>query len=137
MGNKHRERIKRVRAMLFKKQGGLCHWCGVEMRIEGYEPKRGPPDPLLCTLDHLYDRYHPLRHCKHYRGERRYVAACWACNNRRSAEATAALSVQELRDRANKGGRREDDNSKVVHRDPALAETTLGAKLRVALGSRN
>lgn len=76
------------RAALFVQQSGLCHWCGCAMSFPAVYPKldKGQKLPVdLCTLDHLRDRFDPLRR-KQGRGEQRYVAACWQCNNDRGRD---------------------------------------------------
>ena len=81
-GNKIRAR----RFDLWVAQRGLCWWCKCPTVLPPYEPKRakGSVKPNEATLDHLYSRLHPLREVK--TGDRRYVMACWACNQRRGQE---------------------------------------------------
>lgn len=106
MGNrKTAAKRRRLRARLFKAQGGICYWCPARMinpehsGLKGYTGERIPP--LLCTTDHLDDRYTDERKRPLRDGEqRRKVAACWACNNRRSKERTAALPLAELHRRS-------------------------------------
>lgn len=73
------------RARLFKKQRGLCYYCGVRMvQVDrrGQQMKAGTRDPRECTLEHLIDRNDPFRG----RIKGKLVAACHKCNHTRGAE---------------------------------------------------
>jgi hypothetical protein len=83
--NGHQKKLS-LRAALFRKQRGRCHWCGEQMTLT--EPVRGQPDdPDMCTLEHIEDRWSPLRG----RGGYRNVAAHKRCNNARSARRERAI----------------------------------------------
>jgi hypothetical protein len=75
---------KKRREALFREQDGKCYWCDRQMLMpKVYPTPDGSNLPVdLCTLDHLFDRRHPLRSTA-ARGEKRYVAACWQCNHDR------------------------------------------------------
>lgn len=78
-----REYLRRRRRELSDEQGGRCWWCKCEMTPVVANGTK-PPDTML-TLDHLFDKLHPRRTiCRD--GERRYVAACFKCNQLRSGE---------------------------------------------------
>lgn len=70
----------------FVAQHGLCHWCESPMTLS-YDPPRKDkvPNPRRATIDHLDDRFDPMRG-KHGPQTIRRVAACWKCNNERSRE---------------------------------------------------
>jgi hypothetical protein len=74
-----REQLER----LFAEQHGRCHWCNAVMVLlpKGYNQKENPRN--RATVDHLDDRWSPRRGTFN---ERRHVAACWQCNNKRGAE---------------------------------------------------
>src|SRR6185437_2870498 len=82
------------RRKLYLEQDGKCHWCDKPMFCpEVYPVCSGEPlRKDLCTLDHLFDRTHPLR-LYPSPGQQRYVAACLECNNDRG-RVTCALSLQ-------------------------------------------
>lgn len=113
-----RARRRRHVRHLFDRQKGLCHWCKAPMMPPGThvfaKRKKIPSD--LCTLDHLYDRMHPLRHTPCQRGERRHVAACWACNTERGRQSQAAQPIEELWRRS-----RQWDKLKGVNVDAVIA----------------
>lgn len=96
------EKKRRHRLALFKKQDGICYWCPALMvdPLRSRQPQRvgTKPNPLQCTIDHLDDRYNPVRGAPGHIG--RHVAACWTCNNRRGQERTAALPLIELHRRS-------------------------------------
>lgn len=96
-------RIRRRRIQLFEEQEGLCWWCKVPMLLLPPMDKRKNMPKETCTLDHLFDRYHPERRRRPRPGERRYVAACLECNHRRGGESTAKISKRTLRRRAQNG----------------------------------
>lgn len=83
---------------IFRKQRGLCIYCHKPMRIVGQLKRRERTPDDAATFEHLDDKYSPDRG-KRY-GEYRVVLACNACNNKRSAERTAALSKAELWERS-------------------------------------
>jgi hypothetical protein len=75
-GSESRARYKRRRRNLFKKQLGMCFYCGEKMLLaaDGNDPRR-------CTMEHLYPRGHPLRGANIGPAT---VAACFSCNHKRS-----------------------------------------------------
>jgi hypothetical protein len=91
-----REKFKRQIRRLYERQNGKCHWCGNEMKPPGtFIPasgKRPPPD--LCTMEHLDDRWDPMR--GKYPGQFRRVAACLACNNGRNTARLKELPIEVL-----------------------------------------
>jgi DNA-binding helix-hairpin-helix protein with protein kinase domain len=67
----------------FKRQKGRCYYCQCQM-IQNGQKAGGGLVSNACTLEHLDDRYSPAR--GQLAGERRVVAACYACNNRRAQD---------------------------------------------------
>ena len=93
------KRLRRRKAKLWERQKGLCFWCEREML---FTIGRGGEQPSeVATIDHLRTRYAsnrsepPRDSC-----EERTVLACYRCNHKRGAEATAAVPVAELWRRA-------------------------------------
>ena len=80
----------RRRRRLFERQNGLCHYCGGEMAWLDPYPKTGPFPDAMCTLEHLRDRFDPMR-WERSRGEERTVAACYKCNTERSRNRAKSL----------------------------------------------
>lgn len=77
-------RRNRCRRGVFRRDGLICHWCGV---LTSRSLK--PPEPTAATLDHLIPAS-----CGGETTQNNLVVACHACNNRRgnlSAEAFRAL----------------------------------------------
>ncbi len=90
---------KRQLKRLFHFQKELCHWCQRKMVPPGQPHIKGVTmNPLLCTYDHLDDRFSEERG-KHF-GEYRNVAACWECNARRGRESQARVPIEELHRRS-------------------------------------
>ena len=80
------------RALRFKAQNGLCHWCRLPMvLIDDFSPykklKANPVPPNACTLDHVYEVNDPMRQKNREADGKLYqnVAACYSCNNARSS----------------------------------------------------
>lgn len=92
MPRKRRWRAHRLD--LYVQQGGKCYWCNCQMVL----PRGGLPEDTanLCTVDHLRDRFDPKRSEPAY-GEKRHVAACWTCNQRRCSESLIANSEEHKR----------------------------------------
>ena len=110
-----RERRRRV---LWRQQGGNCHWCKCQMlhwddlrtdpgkigkygvrRVNGVEKIKIMP-PTLATVDHLRDRYDPTRQVEPVNQEQRWVLACWQCNTERGNTRTRERPIEELWERA-------------------------------------
>jgi hypothetical protein len=70
--------IKQLRRKAFRRQHGLCFWCGEPM-IEGASPKS---DPRACTADH----YPIPRHAGGQTRAGNIVAAHHSCNEGRHPE---------------------------------------------------
>lgn len=88
-----RKRDSEIRARLFRDAGGRCFWCGCATVFE----KRGAFQPKnFATLDHLYSRLDPKRKEPAVRGQRRWVLACYACNQARNNGEQSALPKEEL-----------------------------------------
>lgn len=74
-----RNRLRREKVIaLFRKQNGLCHWCGGKMLLDC-----SPHADLFATCDHL-DKKRTLEARLGWKQERRrFVAAHRLCNNHR------------------------------------------------------
>lgn len=97
MSKKTGLRKRQKRAALFAQQRGLCHWCQQPMIFQDWVPP-GTQLANTCTLDHLRDKFDPLRRMRPTCGERRLVAACYSCNQDRGA-----ARVAEMQQRASQG----------------------------------
>lgn len=102
--------IKRRRAELFKEQNGLCYYCKepmllIECNSNPKENKHKPSPPDLCTLEHLFDRYHPDRTKKPLDNEKRWAAACFKCNGEQNSKHEALIGKDELRRRSYNPGK--------------------------------
>ncbi|MDF2435408.1 MAG: hypothetical protein JWP44_5039 [Mucilaginibacter sp.] len=73
---------KQIKIKLYNDQKGLCHWCHNLMIFNPPRIKGERINPRMCTLDHLYDKWDPLRYTN--KGELTLVAACTKCNTERS-----------------------------------------------------
>ena len=95
-------KLRNRREKLFRQQRGLCYWCKQPMRLV---PRTKPHhnDPSVCTLDHLHDRWSPLRGTGGYE----HVAACQKCNRERSSKNEAAQHRDTLRARSGRFPRNE------------------------------
>ncbi len=99
--------IKKRRTELFNEQKGLCHYCKepmllIEWKSNSKESKHKPTPPDLCTLEHLFDRNDKIARRRNPKGEKRWVAACFACNNKQGAAREASIPIEELRRRSSK-----------------------------------
>ena len=78
MGQHDKRKIRDLRALLFERQGGLCHYCGVQMRQTRIRGFRSHPHNL-ATLEHLVPRSKggatSILNC---------VVACHLCNSTRA-----------------------------------------------------
>lgn len=74
------EKNRRRRIELFNKQQGLCYWCRRPMHLVR-KPGGGRCSSDTCTLDHVYDKWNPMRTPD---GGYENVAACFKCNVERS-----------------------------------------------------
>ena len=89
---------KRRRA-LFKKQGGRCYWCGENMVwVERPAPPASTMD-RLCTLDHLFPKRNGQRKAANP-GEKRLVAACYACNHDRGNRPAHKMTPHWVREQS-------------------------------------
>lgn len=95
---------------LWAAQNGLCCYCDVKMlhwddwknspalvAKYGNPPKAKSMPLTLATLEHLNDRFHPLRRTP-ANGAKRLALACWECNNKRGIAAVKAV-IQQRRAR--------------------------------------
>lgn len=99
MGQAANRRKWRRKLMLMHRQKGSCYWCNCKMILLPVD--LGRLRPLnLATIDHLRDRFHPLRREPSRNCEERTVLACWRCNNERGSAAQAAQPIEELRRRS-------------------------------------
>ena len=90
-------RLKRQRDKLFIRQQGKCHWCGEQMTNAPTGVGKIPDNQ--ATLEHLDDRFSPLRGKR--RG-RRHVAACKSCNQIRGRESEKSQPIEVLWLRSNR-----------------------------------
>ena len=89
------KRLRRQRERMWK-ENPHCHWCGIETVLIPYGAKV-KQENNAATIDHLRDKYNPeKRQEPNLNNETRRVLACFSCNVRRSAEATAKLPKEEL-----------------------------------------
>lgn len=91
-----RRAIVTAREKLYRKQGGKCHWCKRQMKLNTETKPGAPPDPLMCTFDHIEDRWSDARGLN----TNRNVAACRECNGKRSAERERAIITRDKNTRA-------------------------------------
>lgn len=96
MNKPHANKLRQL-VGLWHKQNGHCKWCFRRMIFPTGEPpvKGVPPLNMSCTLDHLDCRLSPDRG-RHPYGDKRRVASCWICNNRRGAMQEAQLTREEF-----------------------------------------
>lgn len=94
-----RKYFKARRGRLFQKQGGKCYWCKCDMIDLDYTGRNGPIPDNACTLDHLRDRLDPER-SRPGLFEKRWVAACRACNHKRGRDRLMSLPIEEQWKRA-------------------------------------
>jgi hypothetical protein len=92
-----REYKQRRRAELFGEQNSLCFWCDEPMRLLSRYPIDGVLPPDACTIDHLRTRDNPRRTEPVKAGEKRLVAACFACNQDRDRARQKTGKYSEMR----------------------------------------
>jgi 5-methylcytosine-specific restriction endonuclease McrA len=66
--------LQKSRQLAFKRQHGLCFYCGLPMWLSGQQG----PAALRCTAEHLIPRSEGGGD-----GPSNIVAACWQCNSTR------------------------------------------------------
>jgi 5-methylcytosine-specific restriction endonuclease McrA len=96
-----RQKIKR-RNNLFLEQNGICCYCPTKMiHWDDYLPlmkerkNKIPPDG--ATIEHLYDRHHPLRRVVSDQNPgKRWAIACNKCNHKKGKESNAAIGKKKL-----------------------------------------
>jgi hypothetical protein len=89
---------------LFKRQGGLCYWCTQPMTLD--RPKRHKKSPdNMATIEHLEDKWDPLRGTFNDGKSFRRVAACHKCNNGRSNARQADSNVVSKEELWRRSGR--------------------------------
>ena len=77
------------------KRNPQCHWCPrITTLMLGVNTKATVRQ--RATLDHLDDRFSPMRG-RHPRGIERTVLACWDCNHKRGQRRQAALVALQRR----------------------------------------
>ncbi len=84
---------KKRKLVLFNRDP-YCHWCHRLTKLVYQQPNE-PADPLMATVDHLFDRFDIRRWLANNTGETRTVLACFKCNNSRASK----RSKEELRKR--------------------------------------
>jgi hypothetical protein len=91
------EKRRRSRIKCYHEQGGKCYWCGNPMLLDfdhdTCTKTRHFPDNL-CTLDHLFDRFHLQRQVM--TEDKRHVAACKKCNEERGRQRVAERPKEDL-----------------------------------------
>lgn len=98
-----------------------CHWCGKltklpPPRVRG---KKHVQEHDWATLDHLVSRFEAEKRRNAKPGEKRWVLACFECNNRRAREEDKRIPIEELRRRSGRDpdtGRRPDE---LLHEESA------------------
>lgn len=92
--SKSNQRLRLQRIRLWK-EDPHCYHCGLLTELP---PKKAhlKNKPHYATIDHLYSRYDPRRYAPMVGKEKRRVLACFACNQKRSIQETAALPKEEL-----------------------------------------
>jgi hypothetical protein len=84
-----------------------CHWCKKPTRLPPPRVKgvKHRQEHDWATIDHLVSRFRKHERGAHQPGERRWVLACYECNQRRATEEQASVPIEELRARASKSRR--------------------------------
>ncbi len=91
-------RERNQRYQLCVRQNWLCHWCQQPMTWLSPYPPGGAVPSHAATVDHLDSRLDADRGKQVTRYRR--VAACWACNQKRSKVSVAVLGLAELHRRS-------------------------------------
>jgi hypothetical protein len=73
------------RCRLYVRQNGKCYYCDRLMNFGPYGAKDKHRSPLLCTIEHLDDKYVRRRGGCDGKSERT-VAACRQCNEQRGID---------------------------------------------------
>jgi hypothetical protein len=71
---------KKIRERLFKKDPH-CQQCGVLTVSPRFCEGMIPPPNDMATLEHIYSRFHPIRHSQDYAKFERYKILCYQCNH--------------------------------------------------------
>lgn len=93
MGNGTNAKARKRRTECAVEQNWRCFWCGTGMisTRKGEDAHNGlPPPSNMVTLDHVFNRSDPRRQHP-VKGERRYVAACYVCNQDRGRRGESGL----------------------------------------------
>lgn len=98
-------KIVRRRTEEANQQGWKCFWCEIPMTPAEKNVQGVAFPPTMVTLDHLFHKSDPRRQVP-CRGEKRYVAACRSCNEKRGADDERAIGLAELRRRSTLGRKR-------------------------------
>jgi len=101
IGPKKKLKPREVRDLKWR-QDPRCHWCGKITRLPTPRVKgvKHIQEHDWATLDHLVSRMEATKRRAAKPGERRWVLACYECNNRRSNEEMLKTPIEELRRRA-------------------------------------
>ena len=84
---------KRARLRNLLKLNPHCFWCGCLVTLENRNSRRTKFPPHMATLDHIISHNNK----KWKKGMRnRIVLSCTECNNKRQAEETKKLPIEEL-----------------------------------------
>ena len=84
---------KQARLKNLLKLNPHCFWCGCLVTLENRHGRHKKHPPHMATLDHIISRNN-----KNWKkGTRnRIVLSCTECNNKRQAEETKELPIEEL-----------------------------------------
>ncbi len=92
-------KYQKKKRRLFELKKGKCEYCDCQMVIDENPTspeKRGCQIPTnLATLDHKYNKDHPLRQTKLQKGERRIFIVCWKCNDEKSKKDTKHINTMK------------------------------------------
>lgn len=111
MSQNRRERYVARRTNLWK-EDNHCRRCGIETLLPDQimskyrllESQKSDFIKLIsledrnqmATIQHIYDRYHPLRLTVPKNQESRYELWCWKCNNEDSLERSRTQEIRDL-----------------------------------------
>lgn len=112
-----KNKLAKRRHRLFRRQRGLCHWCGCQCIEPGLMDGQKGLKPNHATLDHLDDRW-SMERGQHGGSIERTVMACHKCNQRRNEERLAALAKEEIQRRCNRQTTQQIVNNGTRHERP-------------------
>jgi hypothetical protein len=117
-------KLSNLRKRLYN-QNPNCPFCGIKMILpEDVELKTKTYPDNLCTIEHIYSKFNPLRQTPNTNGERRRIVCCKKCNMIRGREEELSLGVEGLQRHAQQ--KRLKRKSKVT--EAGFEPTSLGSK---------